>query len=275
TELEYSNLFRQMDPLQDPPDKSNCVPYTEYIPPEKWLTPLFKMHNNSMRQENTVDADRLDSLISELKTSPEATPENNGENKDTIIYHGGVKILGELYHTYVAADYDNCIYLIDKHAAHEKMIYNKLLSNRPEMMSQYLLKPRSASLSGVEKEALLSSPEFVSKTGFEVSDAGGLGILVRAIPEYISEEEIDSTLSEIAQRITDNKSAETDKLDSIFKSIACKSAVKAGMKNDPAEYRKLVIATITQDGMQTCPHGRPTYIKFDESVLEKLFKRTV
>ena len=186
-----------------------------------------------------------------------------------------LKIIGELFHTYILAETDKSMWLIDKHAAHERQIYNQLKASGIEGMAQYLFTPQIVVLSRLEKQAVLDNAELFKSIGFDTDDFGGLSIIVRSAPNYIEHQDITAVLSELAGKILEHRSAEIDIFDALLKSVACKSAIKAGMNNNIRELIKIAQAVLTSPDLQSCPHGRPTAIELTQQQIEKMFKRIV
>ena len=186
-----------------------------------------------------------------------------------------VRIIGELFNTYILAENGKSMWLIDKHAAHERQIYNQLKEKGTEGMAQYLFSPKMVVLSRTEKQVVLDNIELFRSIGFDTDDFGGLSVVVRSAPNYIEETDIPAVMSEIADKLADNKNAEPDIFDALLKSVACKSAIKAGMHTDVRELKKLVEAVLTSADLQSCPHGRPTAVEMTKQQIEKMFKRIV
>jgi len=186
-----------------------------------------------------------------------------------------LKVIGELFRTYIVAQCGDDMWLIDKHAVHEREIYNKLKAEGVEGMEQLLCVPQSVSMSRTEKQILLDNSDTLAALGFDVSDMGTSSLMVRSAPHYIDETDIPAVLSEIAEKLSVNKNADTDVFDSLLKSVACKSAIKAGMKSGIEELSKLAKDVLTFENLQNCPHGRPTTVKLTRREIEKMFKRIV
>ncbi len=197
-------------------------------------------------------------------------------NEESVICDDiDLKIIGELFHTYILAESNNSMWLIDKHAAHERQIYNQLKNSGIESMAQYLFTPKMVVLSRIEKQAVLDNESLFRDIGFDTGDFGGLSIVVRSAPNYIEPEDIPAVLSELAGKIIEHKSADVDLFDALLKSVACKSAIKAGMNSDIRELVKIARAVLTSPDLKSCPHGRPTAIELTKQQIEKLFKRIV
>ena len=183
------------------------------------------------------------------------------------------KYIGEAFSTYIIIEYKGELMLIDKHALHERIIYNSLRVN-PQENTQLLLVPESVVLSKTDYSSAIENLDMFSQFGFEVEDFGSSTLLVRGAPQYITGEDITDTVTEMVSSIALNKrDISTEKMDWIFHNIACRAAVKAGNKSSEAELRDLVKMLISDDNLRYCPHGRPVCVVLKKSEVEKLFGR--
>lgn len=186
-----------------------------------------------------------------------------------------LRLLGELFHTYILAEMDSALYVIDKHAAHERILYEQLKADVHDD-AQLLLSPQVVSLGREEYAAIISEMETLQQAGFDVEDFGGSSILVRAMPMLLDECDAAAVLQEIAGGfVSGRRDIRMDKLDWIYHSSACRAAVKAGDQSRPAELQRLAERVLFNQDIRTCPHGRPVCIEFTRKELEKQFGRIV
>ncbi len=185
-----------------------------------------------------------------------------------------IRVLGEVFRTYIVAEMGNSFFLIDKHAAHERILYNELkASERSD--AQLLLSPIPVSVSREEHIALTENAAVLQQAGIEIEDFGGATVLVRTFPLRLSGEDIDSTIREIASGLAEgSQEIQTAKLDWIYHSSACRAATKAGDDGKPEALRKLAERVLTTDEIRYCPHGRPVCVEITKKELEKKFGRT-
>ena len=186
-----------------------------------------------------------------------------------------VRVLGEAFHTYIIAEDSDGLWLIDKHAAHEKMLFDRLMSREEDALSQLLLTPRTVTLGRMEKSACLEHEDLLRRAGFVIEDFGRSDLLVREIPMYLAEGDVDFVLSDLAGRLQSHRGTANELLEELLKSVACKAAVKAGMFTDNAELQKFAETVLATDSIRNCPHGRPCVTFVSRYQLEKLFKRIV
>ena len=186
-----------------------------------------------------------------------------------------VRVLGEVFHTYIIAEDADGLWLIDKHAAHEKMLFDRLRSRQEQQASQLLLTPKTVTLTPTEAEACLRQRELLRRAGFELEEFGRGALLVREAPMYLEEKEIPFVLSDLAGRLISFRGGENELLEELLKSVACKSAVKAGMVSDPQELQGFAEAVLADESIRNCPHGRPCITYLSRYQLEKLFKRVL
>jgi len=186
-----------------------------------------------------------------------------------------VRVLGEAFHTYIIAEDGDGLWLIDKHAAHEKMLFDRLMSREEDAPSQLLLTPKTVTLGRMEKSTCLEHEDLLRRAGFAIEDFGRSDLLVREIPMYLAEGDVDFVLSDLAGRLQSHRGPANELLEELLKSVACKAAVKAGMFTDNAELQKFAETVLATDSIRNCPHGRPCVTFVSRYQLEKLFKRVL
>ena len=183
------------------------------------------------------------------------------------------RIAGEVLKTYIICeDSRRNVWLIDKHAAHERIRFDKLKENTEPLMAQPLLTPLAVDLEGDSYGAALENLAVLEQFGFVCEDFGGGTVLVREIPADIRPEDAPSTLEELAQKLALGRADPAGARDELLHTMACKSAIKAGMDTSPAELRALV-EKVQSGAIQYCPHGRPVKYKLTQYDIEKMFKR--
>ena len=165
------------------------------------------------------------------------------------------------------------MFIIDKHAAHERIIYEKLKQEKGAAYSQALLEPVTVLLSAGEYDAVTNNTEAFSRLGFEIDDFGSSTVLVRAYPQYLKIEDIKPTVEEMAGYLLDNKKLiESEKMDWVYHSVACRAAIKGGNQNSKYELISL-IKELEEANVHYCPHGRPITMVIKKRELEKSFGR--
>ena len=207
---------------------------------------------------------------------PEQPAEKKAEPTLTVEEAPGIpdfKVVGEAFKTYIIVEIENDLYYIDKHAAHERMNYERLKA-QTEISSQMLLVPAAVKLSPEEYSAVLDNLELLSKCGFEAEDFGNTSVIVRETPAMLDGADVKDLITEIAQKLLEHKTdIEPDKMDWIFHSTACRSAVKGGDYTSPQEREFFVKKLFSMPDIRYCPHGRPVMIKISKYELEKQFGR--
>ncbi len=184
------------------------------------------------------------------------------------------KVLGEAFHTYLIVERGEELVMIDKHAAHERMLYEKLKRENAEAFSQMLLEPIPVTLSKEEYAAVLESEELLEKAGFEIEDFGAGAVLVRSAPLSLDKSDISSAVMEIAGYLVNSKTdVTTERLDWLYHNIACRAAIKAGDITSPEELAALAARLEQEPDIRYCPHGRPVSIVLKKRDLEKQFGR--
>jgi len=183
-------------------------------------------------------------------------------------------IAGELFHTYIVVEQADRVLLIDKHAAHERMNFDRMRSQAYQPMSQQLLSPAVFTPAPEERQALLDHLEQLRELGFEVEDFGGGSVAVRCAPDYVDPGEVGAVLTELAGRLlASGRADDAERRDALLRTMACKAAIKGGWKNAPEELERVARAVMS-DRVRFCPHGRPVAVELTRKQLEKQFKRT-
>ncbi len=182
-------------------------------------------------------------------------------------------MVGEAMKTYIIVEQGDKLLFIDKHAAHERMGFDRLKALDYRPMMQELLKPLAWRPGPEDREVLLAHAGELEEFGFQIEDFGGGTVAVRAAPDFLSYDEIASTLEELARQYALTGSADpAAQRDGLLHTMACKAAVKGGQTNQAQEL--LVIAQAVMDGTVThCPHGRPVATELTRKQLEKQFGR--
>ncbi len=182
------------------------------------------------------------------------------------------RYIGEAFKTYIIAEYEDKLYLIDKHATHERILFEKQKANT-KAESQLLLTPITVTLTKQEHAALIENADKLILAGFDVDDFGDGALLIRAVPSLLATTDYTALLSEIAESLMKTNSVMIEKLDRIYHTVACKAAVKAGYTSSEPQLRELMREALTNPKIRYCPHGRPVAIELSEKELEKMFGR--
>lgn len=205
------------------------------------------------------------SLFDEKLLAPQARPEH--------------KIIGQVFDTYWLVEYHNNLYIIDQHAAHERVLYEKTLRGMKtrEFTSQMLSPPVVLNLTMAEKELLETHMERFTRIGFEFEEFGTDAYAVRAVPDNLFGIAKKELLTEMLDGLSDeiSRNASSDLIDEKIASMSCKAAVKGNMRLSAAEVDTLIGELLTLENPYHCPHGRPTIIAMSKRELEKKFKRIV
>ncbi len=185
------------------------------------------------------------------------------------------RYIGEAFMTYLIVQYDdNRLMLIDKHAAHERLIYEKLKRTHKDTGSQLLLEPITITLDRTDFLTVTENKELLSDAGFEIEEFGTTAVLLRSIPLFLEKLDVTEAFLEIAKYLTRHKRLLlSEKMEWIYANTACRAAIKAGDKNSPQELEALVQQLEDNPTVRYCPHGRPIYYFVSRTELEKNFRR--
>ena len=246
-----------------------------YLPSDKESGTVFK---TSEPPKYSVNDDDKPSLIPEdynnKNTEPASEDKDISAVSENDFCEENFRLIGEAFKTYIIVEYNQKIIVIDKHAAHERVIYEKIKQTDSERTAQVLLAPVSVRLNNDEYSALLSNTDLLKEAGFDVADFGQGTVIVNECPMEVSADEVEDIICEIAGNFADKKqSVNFDKLDNIYHSVACRSAIKAG--NNTSRYEMEVFAKqiLSMLSIKYCPHGRPVLIEITQRELEKSFGR--
>lgn len=189
------------------------------------------------------------------------------------------KLIGQVFDTYWLVEFKDNLYIIDQHAAHERVLYERTLREMKsrEFTSQYLSPPIILSLSMQEAQLLNENMDRFSRIGFEIEPFGGEEYAVRAVPDNLFSIAKKELLMEMIDDLTEGLSTSMtpELIDEKVASLSCKAAVKGNNRLSAQEVDKLIGELLTLDNPYHCPHGRPTIIAMTKRDLEKKFKRIV
>ncbi len=187
-----------------------------------------------------------------------------------------LRYVGEVFKTYILAERGDELCLIDKHAAHERQLYEKLAAHYGNVPSQMLLEPAAIDLSAEEKQALLDNVPLLENAGLEIADFGGNTVVLRAVPADVESQNAENLLIEIADKLMKGgHDALNEHTEWVLHSISCRAAIKAGDKSSPQELLALAEKILSGEVPPFCPHGRPCVLKLTRKELEKQFGRIV
>ena len=256
------------------PQKTNTNP----IEPKKSVVAASPVEEIKKEEKNEEFLIINQPCVPEIKKE-EAVVEEYSDVKESVIpktdfIEDEFTLIGEAFKTYILCEYKGKMIIIDKHAAHERIIYEKLKRENGERSPQLLLLPVTVTLSKDEYSAVLENLELINNAGFDVEDFGNGCIIVRECPMELSADDIEDVISEIAGRFVDKKQdVSFEKMDWIFHSVACRSAIKAGNFTSRLEMERFSKQLLSMPEIRYCPLGRPVLIEMTQRELEKNFGR--
>lgn len=257
------------EPRENPIFKLNKVKLSPVIKP-----PIIDCDDDFDTPVNEVKvcSPVVDMAKVEYKTETviKAKPEIKQEVKQEI--KPSAKVIGEAFKTYIIAEDKDGFILLDKHAAHERILFNEL-KKTTQIPVQQLLTPYIAEMNINEFEVLQENRETLSKLGFDISVFGEKSFAVRAVPAYIDMADITVILSEIAEKLSNYCTPTPDEFDDLIHTVACKAAIKAGKATTQMEMQKLFDKVSNDNEVNCCPHGRPVMVRLTKYEIDKLFKR--
>ena len=235
-----------------------------------------KAHSNPFFEENNKE--QHDIILEEEKIDNFHIVENES-NKNAVTFfsldNDKINVIGEVFNTYIVLEKNkDKLLLVDKHAAHERLIYEKLKKESGKSFSQYLLTPLTVTLEKKEYSAVISNLNLFSEAGFEIDDFGSGTVIVRSSPLYLEHDDISDSIIEMAGYILENKeNISTKYMDWLYHNIACRAAIKSGDKSNKDELIALIKKLDENPELRHCPHGRPILINITKKEIEKQFGR--
>ena len=275
-EVEFVNHAPKVQSIDSLSVKENTNPFDVYSK---------QAVKNTKREESYKPAQTLpliqknDSPKPAAVNPPEEIVVTEKDNSEPVVLYeqqkDELKYVGELFDTYIIVEKNQKeMLLIDKHAAHERIIYEKLKAEKAGSSAQLLLTPITVTLGKNEYDAAIRHLDMFSDCSFEVEDFGNSTVLVRSAPQYIDASEVADCVTEMADYISMGKNdIFTGKMDWFYHNVACRSAIKAGHKNSAQELIDIVKTLEENPQIRYCPHGRPVCIVMKKSEIERQFGR--
>lgn len=225
-----------------------------------------------------IEADIRPELSEKAATLPDEKPEETALALDTAVDEKPaelpVTVIGEAFKTYIIVQQGESIFLVDKHAAHERMLFNELVKNDSKRSTQMLLTPITVTLSKEEYSSVLDNLDMLMQAGFAVEDFGYSVVIVRECPMEISADEVADVVAELAGYLVENRQKLiSEKKEWLFSLMACKAAIKGGMYTTEYERELFIKRLFASPEIRYCPHGRPVMIEITRRELEKNFGR--
>lgn len=223
----------------------------------------------NLKVEFGDDKEAVDSV--EIKEQPKEQVKIVGEKAAEQSF----RLIGEAFKTYIIIEMGDAIYFIDKHAAHERMNYERMKAEAENgINTQLLLSPAVVRLSSEEYSAVIENISLLEKCGIVAEDFGTSSVIVRELPAIIADADPEELIVEIAGKLLEHKTdIEPDKMDWVFHSASCRAAVKGGDYTSPEEQEMFVKKLLSMPNIRYCPHGRPVMIKYSKYQLEKQLGR--
>lgn len=255
------------------PNADNAESYAE----SRATAPQFtaKPAVNASDREKRPPAKPLETTVSMLDSDDDGV---SGISEKEVLekrVKRGVRIVGEVFNAYIIVESEGCMYLVDKHAAHERIIYENMKTGKRDGGIQLLLEPVSVTVSSKEAEAISEYGDYITKTGFSFEVFGVNTYLLRGLPPEVDISDGKDLFVFLAGRLAcGNGRAVGDIFDKALYTAACKAAVKAGQRTSALSNAVIIDKLFSNESVLYCPHGRPVLIKFEKGKLDRMFART-
>ncbi len=286
------NLVKNLVSNDENSKKDTAIGFSQSVNPDDFKAPIC----SPAASETVLNEDYKEKFKEEIATQenkkilsePKNTEVVNVSNAPTSVNQAEpiiencfenvlknkMNIVGEVFKCYIIIELENKMIMVDKHAAHERIIFEKLKKGTDDSNSQILLEPKVIQMEKNEYSAVIENLKLLSYAGFDIGDFGAGSVIVRSVPMYIEVGEVSDTVLEIADYILNNKkSIDGKKLDWLYHNIACRAAVKAGNKSSNEEITALVETLVKNPEVKYCPHGRPIFVEISKKYIEKQFGR--
>ncbi len=237
-------------------------------------TPISQVRTGYFDSRSIDIAFDIDDTPTHTAVAESITPQTEQQPLDPSQQGCEVRLVGELFTTYIVAQYGDSMLLIDKHAAAERIIYERLMSTRiGDIPAQMLLSPLTVDVDNDVKQELLDQSEFLHSLGIELEDFGSNTVRVYSLPADIDGYDAGRLLTELAQGFARGDRSVDSRTQWVYHSVACRAAVKAGDKQNSEELLHLAKEIMSGRLPKCCPHGRPAVLSFTKKELEKQFGR--
>ncbi len=264
-------------------DFSTVTPVKPYEPPKTEQAKISFGENTYRAPDKKIEEPKPEIKL-EVKEAPKPIIEERVESvvevkePEVVLEKPVFRVCGQVFNTYIVVEKDGKMLMVDQHAAHERLRYEKLLSQYRErnIVTQILLMPEIVKLTANEYAVFCENEQAINELGYIASPYGEREIIVREIPMEAEESDIEETMFEIISMFSQNRKNIDDDLSAkMLYRIACRGAIKANKELNAAEMDKLLCDIFMLDNINTCPHGRPITIEFTKDFIEKQFKRIV
>ena len=284
-EQQLEQVKKESRPKEDFWSKTTSEEFVKLTEPKKAEKITFNDSSEfSLKNDEEPDLIPAFKHVEEVKppvieTVEETVPEVKEEKLVTVIEEAKpepepYRVIGEAFKTYILVEQGKKLLIIDKHAAHERMLFGKLRTNGGDIETQMLLAPVTVTLSKEEYSAVLDNLDLMDKAGYRVEDFGGGMVIVSECPTAVADADLAEVVMELAGYLVNNRrELVPEKLDWIYHSTACRAAIKAGDKTSEYELEKFVEKLLNDPDIRYCPHGRPVLIEMSKYEIEKNFGR--
>ena len=264
-------LFEMLDePIVSVPKPMKTVKVADSASP---VVEEYQKHLDEKKEIKAAPAAPVEPIQDEPIEADQPAPAEEPQplidlEEDTYRY------IGEAFKTYIIIEKNEKeLMLIDKHAAHERIIFERLKNEKGSGYSQLLLTPLTVTLNKIDYNAVISDLDVFTEAGFDIDDFGDGTVIVRSAPQYLPPEDIESSVIEMAGYLSENKKEiRSEKMEWIYANVSCRAAVKGGNKSTEKELIELA-RQVEDEDIRHCPHGRPVCIVLKKREVERMFGR--
>lgn len=277
-QMKHSSAYAAASAAPISPKRGSFLPFIDVDDRDEQalrMSHTEQQADNVISMERSISQENQQKKLPQLETIPVQPEEQLVEQEEQATLTPDLpkaRVIGSCFDTYILAEDENGLVFIDKHAAHERILFNRL-KKQTDIPTQMLLQPVVVDLSGEEYAAILDGMEQIQALGFSMEAFGQHSIAVREIPAYIEAGNLTLVVSEMAEKLMNRRTPEPDCLDDLIHTVSCKAAIKGGWKTSIQEMQSLCERVLSDPEVTCCPHGRPVTVRLTKYELDKMFKR--
>lgn len=274
--LGQTPIYPQPAAPQTPPSMPQLPPERPKAPAPEHKAAILPAFGGAPCVTESAPAEPMLQTKLDLPERQPKAPDAPAETQDTLPLTESApwRMVGELFHTYILVEQGEEAYLIDKHAAHERILFDKLRSQDRQIAGQQLLTPVVCPLGTEAAATVLANGSLLSELGYEAQEFGEGTVILRQIPMDLDPEQAKDSITQLAEDLMEGRREDRDTLrDNLLHTIACKAAIKGGWHTDPKELEALARTVMSREDLKYCPHGRPICVKLTQRQLEHRFGR--
>lgn len=273
----FAQVMKETPRVQAPKElmeRFNAAAPQKTAPAEKAAPQKIENEAFPIKPAESKPMQEAEPAQTQLSFETKSAPERDEPQQTIELPAQPWRLIGEVLDTYILVEQDRSLLLIDKHAAHERLLFEKFRARQEPVMPQLLLSPLLCTMEREEAALLCENETLLAQYGFALSDYGDGTLAVQQIPAELRADDACDALCAIASDLKNGKQrSQTELRDTVLHTVACKAAVKGGQHSERKELEAIVREVLRREDLKYCPHGRPICVELTDKQLEKQFKR--